>query len=400
MRRGSAQTLSGRCKADLAPEASLQGLALLCGRGQVDLRNALRIGFGRALADRASLWYALAWGIGCAFLNSLFSRGNPGGVALASILFSFSIAYLSEIPWRIRLFSTRRRSVWRIVLANGLLACVAGYVVFFMCLFVSAVLFWRHYAFTAQFLKITAMVSSFGILFALTGIGIALGRDAEQRQGRLKAQARRLERLAAEAHVIALRSQMNPHFFFNSLNTIAALIPVRPRDAERAVELLAEALRPALTRGQPMTATVESEERIARAYSELEQLRFGDRVRFEFLTDPAAAQANIPSLALQPLVENAVRHGASRCAAPYRIRCSIVSGNGAVEVTLSSAPESLFEQLDADTLSPVVFAPGHALHNIATRLRSLYGPAAELAVHAGAEGEAVARMVVPRETRA
>ena len=64
--------------------------------------------------------------------------------------------------------------------------------------------------------------------------------------------------------MIALRSQINPHFFFNSLNTIAALIPERPRDAERAVELLAEALRPALTRAQPMTATVESEERIAR----------------------------------------------------------------------------------------------------------------------------------------
>jgi hypothetical protein len=121
-----------------------------------------------------------------------------------------------------------------------------------------------------------------------------------------------LERLAEQARIVALRAQVNPHFFFNALNTIAALIPTRPADAERAVELLAEALRPVLMRDQPMTHPLRTEFAVAEAYAQIERLRFGDRLRIEFDLPAGLATLPVPSLSLQPLLENAIRHGAGR----------------------------------------------------------------------------------------
>ena len=105
-----------------------------------------------------------------------------------------------------------------------------------------------------------------------------------------------------------LQTRIRPHFLFNTLNTAIALVQHEPRRAEEVLEDLSELFRATL--GTPdRVATLEEEVALARRYLSIEQLRFGQRLQLRWDLDPTAARARLPTLALQPLVENAVRHG-------------------------------------------------------------------------------------------
>jgi len=114
---------------------------------------------------------------------------------------------------------------------------------------------------------------------------------------------------AAAAQLSALQSRLNPHFLFNALNTIAALVRSDPRAAEGAVENLADVLRRTVDRSAETLSTVRDEIDYVRAYLALEQQRWGDRLRVEWDIAEDALDAAIPSLLVQPIVENALRHG-------------------------------------------------------------------------------------------
>ena len=120
------------------------------------------------------------------------------------------------------------------------------------------------------------------------------------------------ELTAARAQAKALQAQINPHFFFNSLNTISALIPVDPEAAQWTVGLLSDMSRYAFSTAQAEAVPLAREIDFARCYLEIEKARFGDRLRFELPDATAASDICVPALTLQPLVENAVRHGIAR----------------------------------------------------------------------------------------
>ncbi|MCX8071060.1 MAG: histidine kinase [Candidatus Binatia bacterium] len=128
----------------------------------------------------------------------------------------------------------------------------------------------------------------------------------------MQARARALEDAAASAQLAALRAQIHPHFFFNSLNSIAQLIRIHPDQAERCVERLAEVFRYLLSRSGTEFVPLDEELRFAHAYLEIETARFGDELTVEWDVEPAARRQTVPSLILQPLVENAVKHGISK----------------------------------------------------------------------------------------
>jgi two-component system, LytTR family, sensor kinase len=119
--------------------------------------------------------------------------------------------------------------------------------------------------------------------------------------------AREMQRLVSEAELKALQSQINPHFLFNALNTIYGTIPRQSQDARRMVRNLSDIFRYALQAGQT-AVTLESELEIVRAYLEIEQLRFGDRLRVVIEAPQHLLQKRIPMLTVQPLVENAIKH--------------------------------------------------------------------------------------------
>src|SRR5262249_49652707 len=135
----------------------------------------------------------------------------------------------------------------------------------------------------------------------------ALAHDREkiERQNREAT----LRELAAQAELKALRAQINPHFLFNSLNTIADLIVTDPPKAEAMTVLLAKVFRHVLMHSDQQLSRVAEEMDFLKTYLGIEQVRFGARLRVSMKVDPAVSEEPIPSLILQPVVENAIKHG-------------------------------------------------------------------------------------------
>jgi two-component system sensor histidine kinase AlgZ len=187
----------------------------------------------------------------------------------------------------------------------------------------------------------------------------------------------------AGARLAELQSRIRPHFLFNALNTALALVQVDPQRAEAVLEDLAQLFRAALAEAGS-AVTLDDEIDLAQRYLAIEQLRFGDRLKLVWDLDPAAAGAALPPLVLQPLVENAVRHGIEPAPEGGRIVVSTRAVRGMAVVLVTN------------TLPPQPGPPGLGIAqaNVAERLRLLHDVAAT--VHCGAEhGLYNARIEVP-----
>jgi two-component system sensor histidine kinase AlgZ len=197
----------------------------------------------------------------------------------------------------------------------------------------------------------------------------------------LRAQA--AQPVEASARLAELQSRIRPHFLFNALNTALALVQVDPQRAEAVLEDLAQLFRVALAE-TGSAVTLDEEIDLAQRYLAIEQLRFGDRLQLVWDLDPAAANASVPPLVLQPLVENAVRHGIEPSRAGGQVVISTRAHRGmAIVMVTNSLPET-----------PGTPGNGMALANVAERLRLLHDVAATL--HCGVEhGLYNARIEVP-----
>ena len=186
----------------------------------------------------------------------------------------------------------------------------------------------------------------------------------------LKHRERELTELAATAQLAALRAQINPHFLFNSLNSIAQLIRSDPDKAEACVERLADIFRYILRRAEKEFVPLGEELQMATAYLDIERARFGDRLQVETHVDPRSLQHLIPNLILQPLVENAVKHGLSRKVGSGTVRIDAALDDGCLELTVGDdglgMPRPALE---------AVYDRGVGLRNLRDRLERLYGPA-------------------------
>ncbi len=118
--------------------------------------------------------------------------------------------------------------------------------------------------------------------------------------------------LAIQAELKALRAQVNPHFLFNTLNSISSLIPVEPEKADRITQKLADVFRYTLVASEKETVTLNEELQFISNYLEIEKIRFEERLTVETQVSPEAMPMNVPSLILQPIVENALKHGIGR----------------------------------------------------------------------------------------
>jgi LytS/YehU family sensor histidine kinase len=131
-------------------------------------------------------------------------------------------------------------------------------------------------------------------------------------------QATQLEQHLTEAKLQALQMQLNPHFLFNTLNSIAALMHQNVDAAERMITRLSDLLRAALESSNSQEVDLRHELAMLSTYLEIERVRFGDRLQVNLEIAPEALDAQVPNLVLQPLVENAIRHGIEP--APDRVR--------------------------------------------------------------------------------
>ena len=186
----------------------------------------------------------------------------------------------------------------------------------------------------------------------------------------LQHRERELTELAATSQLAALRAQINPHFLFNGLNSIAQLIRTDPDKAEVCVERLADLFRYILRRAEKEFVPLADELEMAQAYLEIERARFGDRLRVETEVDPRSLHQLIPNLILQPLVENAVKHGLSRKIGAGTIRIVAAVSNGCLTITVGDDGLGM----PGATLDRV-YEQGVGLRNLRDRLERLYGAA-------------------------
>ena len=210
-------------------------------------------------------------------------------------------------------------------------------------------------------------------------------RHFETEQRALLLREERLKRLLTEAELKALRTQVDPHFLFNTLNTIADLISTNREQAERMTERLAECFRYALAKHSRDLSTLDEELDFARHYLAIEQVRFGDRLRVDLSRGDATGSEAVPSLLLQPLLENAIRHGL----APVR-------KGGCVSVQAHREGERLHLRVEDDGVGlRQTNSAGVGLRNVQERLRTMYPQAAEFLIGERPGGGTVIKIVIP-----
>jgi len=193
-------------------------------------------------------------------------------------------------------------------------------------------------------------------------LSVETSREAESREQEART-------LAREAELKALKAQINPHFLFNSLNSISALATV---DGQRAREMcikLSDFLRSTLSLGDKTSISFREELALAKAYLDVEQIRFGARLRTEFQADSICNGCIVPPLFLQPLVENAVKHGVAGMVDGGTIQVAAGCRDGWLRVIVEN---------DFDPDAPPATRHGLGLQNVRGRLRALYENEARL----------------------
>jgi signal transduction histidine kinase len=216
---------------------------------------------------------------------------------------------------------------------------------------------------SAAWLSVAAMVLAFPIIHG-TEVALRFLRQVQENE----LQQEKLKALAAEAELRALKAQINPHFLFNTLNTIAELIHTDSDRAEATVERLAEMFRYVLSGSERGSVLLAEELAFLEEYLQIERVRFGDQLHVTRDIAPEALGLSVPSLLLQPLVENTLRHGRA--------------GDGSIDLGISVRTDGERAVIAVSDQGPGMPArhkigegAGHGLYNADERLRKTYGDA-------------------------
>jgi signal transduction histidine kinase len=280
----------------------------------------------------------------------------------------------------------RRTATWqawpRVVLHVAFAAAFAGAVVVLGAAVLGAVPTRPVAIFELHFLAYFAVLA---ITHAVDFL--AWRRDQRVDEARLATRSARLETQLARTELQILRSQLDPHFLFNALHVISELVHVDPSRADRMVTRLGDLLRMSAALARSGDVALRKELEFVDAYLEIQEARFGGRLRVLRDVDATTLDAAVPSLVVQPLVENAIRHGTSRRAS-----------GGKIEIVAHRAGSSLvIEVLDDGPGLPADQTPdeGIGIGHTRARLAQLYGSEASLELEPRAGGGTTARIRLP-----
>jgi len=235
----------------------------------------------------------------------------------------------------------------------------------------------------------------FNLLIYWVIVAVSFAFDYYRKYRERELRAVELEKRLAQAKLQALQMQLNPHFLFNSLHSISALMHQDAEAADRMMARLSDLLRAALEGSDTQEVSLREELEFLDRYLEIEQIRFGDRLTVKTEVAPGMLDAQVPNLILQPLVENAIRHGhrTARQAGCIELRVQRAADVLTVEVSDNGAG------LRGDEPA----AEGVGLSNTRARLRTLYGEAHGFELCEAPGGGLLVRMMIPfrlRERRA
>ncbi len=351
--------------------------------------------WSEALRSTVLLWAF----VGAVFLPQILQRhrGEPWtGVALdyATLVVSMGLAMVMFLASR----ATIGMHPWlRLPLrAMAVLAAAAANITFDLLFqgviadhFVDA---WRSLPadFSRAYTSTTNYILVFGVNMILFHVNYV--RRASVQQERRIAEA---DKAAHQAQLAALRYQLNPHFLFNSLNSISALIVTgRNKDAEAMTHRLSSFLRSSLNADPHELIPLDAELALTEEYLEIESVRFGERLEIAVDCAADACSALVPSFLVQPLVENAVKHGVARSRAPTQIEIGATVEDGALCITVANC----ITEGEDDTLRGNQGA-GVGLANVRHRLQAVFGERATLTAEP-VDGRFVATICIPEVHRA
>jgi hypothetical protein len=221
------------------------------------------------------------------------------------------------------------------------------------------------------------------LLYSSLWICIVFGLESFARWQHEREQLLSLQKHLAESQLAQLRAQLQPHFLFNTLNTISSLMQVDIARADRLLTQLADLLRASLQTGAQNTTSLRHELELLRQYASIMQERFAGRVTIDWNIDDDALDAAIPAMLLQPLLENAFRHGVERSTTPVAIHILARRDDGRLSVTVRNRGTIATDA-----------RPGIGLANCRERLALLYGAEAALTL-AREDSDVVSTIVLP-----
>jgi signal transduction histidine kinase len=348
------------------------------------LVNDSRRGAALVMAATTAAWLVLALAVGMQGYVAAAYRGRPMPLAQALVyplVFYAVWALLTPaIVWLAGRFPPRRSAGFVAVHVVASVAVALSHARGFVFVLsriqpdVWAGLETGHVVMNA----VVANIHSNVLLYWIVAGGawlIAYYRRSRERDMR----AAQLEARLAQAELQVLKMQLHPHFLFNTLHAVSALVHEDPEAADRMLSQLGDLLRATLAAGEAQEVPLGRELEFVDRYLDIERQRLGDRLQVDRDIDGAALDALVPSLLLQPLVENAIRHGIAPSAAGGTIRIRARCESGALRLEVSD---------DGEGCDPDRLAPGLGLSNTRARLTQLYGPAHRLSV-TGAAGAGV-----------
>ena len=291
------------------------------------------------------------------------------------------------LPGLVGRFSGRKRRQVLVVALGSLSFAAVG------CLTAQTLLMWTRIAipqhFWTDYLHTLSIAVLLAVVFALGSFFYASLRgrlqEAEGKLHEKEIAAERARKLVAEARLQSLESRLQPHFLFNTLNSISSLIPTDPVKAEHTVGRLAGLLRASLDNTTQPMVPLARELAIIEDYVEIERVRFGSKLRGRVEVPEELHDIKVPPLSIQSLVENAVKHGITprRDGGEFVITASLANARLCIEVC-DTGPG----------FDVAAIRAGHGLDSLVGRLDALYGDAARLSVFRR-DGWCVVQMIVP-----
>ena len=311
--------------------------------------------------------YLLVWLLLAGTLGYLLSvTGQLSLVEAGALALPFSLFYagICLAPWYMcRVLPLGPSHLPKLVLNHSAAALAAALLWVVIGKILALGLLRRFPSQTDRFSPQLPLMFGIGVLLYLLAVALHYVLLSLESSKEAETREQEARTMAKEAELKALKMQINPHFLFNSLNSISALATV---DGVRAREMcikLSDFLRNTLSLGEKRSISLRDELALAKAYLDVEQVRFGARLKVELETDSGCDHCVVPPLFLQPLVENAVKHGIAGLVDGGTIRLEARCRDGRLHVTVDN-------QFDPE--APAPRRHGLGLQNVRSRLRALY----------------------------
>ncbi|MGH9638804.1 MAG: sensor histidine kinase [Bryobacteraceae bacterium] len=312
------------------------------------------------------LLYLMAWAIlGCmlGFYLGLAGRLGFGETVCVTVPVVVALAVVCLGAWYpCRMLPPGSTPVWKLI-GNHLLAAICCSAIALIVAHIAVVACGGIFPRLSAHMKLAGpLLAGISVLFYLLSVAMHYALLAFE-------SSRRAELLSREAELKALKAQVNPHFLFNSLNSISALTSIDPPKAREMCIRLSEFLRNSLRLGERLSIPFGEELMLAKTYLQVEQIRFGQRLCVREDMDPNCAECQIPPLLVQPLIENAIKHGIATLACGGEIAVKTRRSRDSVRVTIENP---------YDPEAPAGPHSGFGLLSVRNRLQARFGAAGRL----------------------